>query len=131
MNYITQFHQVRYVETDQMRFVHHSNYVKYFEMARIEWLDSMGISYADMEKGGILMPVVAVSINFKKPLFFGSAFKVKVSLKKPPLATLEFDYNIADQSEDEVCTGSTVLAFINAENNKPMRCPNIIMDRFS
>ncbi|MGA0316284.1 MAG: acyl-CoA thioesterase [Flavobacteriaceae bacterium] len=131
MNFTTRFHQVRYAETDQMQFVHHSNYVKYFEMARIEWLDALGVSYAQMEREGLLMPVVSVAMTFKKPLHFGDSFKVKVSLKKPPLATLEFDYAITNQAEEEICTGSTVLAFITAEKNKAVRCPKIILDQFT
>lgn len=131
MNFTTRFHQVRYAETDQMRFVHHSNYVKYFEMARIEWLDALGVSYAQMEREGLLMPVVSVAMTFKKPLHFGDSFKVKVSLKKPPLATLEFDYAITNQAEEEICTGSTVLAFITAKKNKAVRCPKIILDQFT
>ena len=131
MNFTTRFHQVRYAETDQMRCVHHSNYVKYFEMARIEWLDALGVSYAQMEREGLLMPVVSVAMTFKKPLHFGDSFKVKVSLKKPPLATLEFDYAITNQAEEEICTGSTVLAFITAEKNKAVRCPKLILDKFT
>jgi len=131
MNFTTRFHQVRYAETDQMRFVHHSNYVKYFEMARIEWLDALGVSYAQMEREGLLMPVVYVAMTFKKPLHFGDSFKVKVSLKPPPLATLEFDYAITNQAEEEICSGSTVLAFITAEKNKAVRCPKIILDQFT
>lgn len=131
MNFATRLHQVRYAETDQMRFVHHSNYVKYFEMARIEWLDALGVSYAQMEREGLLMPVVSVAMTFKKPLFFGDSFKVKVSLKKPPLATLEFDYAITNQAEEEICSGSSVLAFITAEKNKAVKCPKRILDQFT
>ena len=50
MKYITKNNKVRYYETDQMGFVHHSNYLKYFEMARIEWFDSLGIRYDELEK---------------------------------------------------------------------------------
>ncbi len=131
MNYTTRSHVVRYAETDQMQFVHHSNYLKYFEMARLEWLSSLGISYAAMEKNGILMPVVSAELNFKKPLFFGDEFSVRVSLKKPPMATLEFNYQIVNQSDEEICTGSTVLAFLSAEKNRPMRCPEFLLDKFN
>lgn len=131
MNYTTRSHVVRYAETDQMQFVHHSNYLKYFEMARLEWLSSLGISYAAMEKNGILMPVVSAELNFKKPLFFGDEFSVRVSLKKPPMATLEFNYQIVNQSDEEICTGGTVLAFLSAEKNRPMRCPEFLLDKFN
>ena len=53
MNYTTKEVCVRYAETDQMSFVHHSNYLKYFELARLEWLDCLGISYSQLEKSGI------------------------------------------------------------------------------
>ena len=131
MNYTTQVNSVRYVETDQMHFVHHSNYLIYFEMARLEWLNILGISYASMEKNGILMPVVSAGLNFKKPLFFEDEFRVRVSLKNPPMATLEFDYQIVNQSDEEICTGSTVLAFISAEKNRPMRCPKFLLKKFN
>jgi len=131
MNYTTQSNAVRYAETDQMHFVHHSNYLKYFEMARLEWLSSLGISYLAMEKNGILMPVVSAWLNFKKPLFFEDEFRVRVRLKKPPMATLEFDYQIVNQSDEEICTGSTVLAFLSAEKNRPMRCPKFLSEKFN
>ena len=131
MNYTTRSHVVRYAETDQMQFVHHSNYLKYFEMARLEWLSSLGISYAAMEKNGILMPVVSAELNFKKPLFFGDELSVRVGLKKPPMATLEFNYQILNQSDEEICTGGTVLAFLSAKKNRPMRCPKFLLDKFN
>ena len=131
MNYTTRSHVVRYAETDQMQFVHHSNYLKYFEMARLEWLSSLGISYAAMEKNGILMPVVSAELNFKKPLFFGDELSVRVGLKKPPMATLEFNYQILNQSDEEICTGGTVLAFLSAEKNRTMRCPKFLLDKFN
>ena len=131
MNYTTRSHVVRYAETDQMQFVHHSNYLKYFEMARLEWLSSLGISYAAMEKNGILMPVVSAELNFKKPLFFGDELSVRVSLKKTPMATLEFNYQIVNQSDEEICTGGTVLAFLSAKKNRPMRCPKFLLDKFN
>ena len=53
MEYTTKAITVRYSETDQMHFVHHSNYLKYYELARLEWLSDLGISYAKMEREGI------------------------------------------------------------------------------
>jgi len=131
MNYTTKPMVVRYVETDQMKFVHHSNYLKYFEIARLEWLDNLGISYASMEQDGILMPVISVKIKFIKPLFFGDEFKINVRLIRPPMATLEFDYSIVNQSNQEVCKGNTVLAFLSAKKNHPIRTPKIFLKMFT
>ena len=59
--------RVRYAETDQMGVVYHGNYAQYFEMGRVEWLRNMGISYKWMEGNGIMLPVVSLTMNYKKP----------------------------------------------------------------
>lgn len=123
--------KVRYCETDQMGFVHHSNYVKYFELARIEWLDAMGVSYAKMEQDGILMPVVNVQLKFKKPLFFGDSFTVHIILDNKPKATLDFSYIITNQNNEKVCLGSTQLVFLDAHKKRAVRCPKILVDVFN
>lgn len=131
MNFVTKSIVVRYAETDQMQFVHHSNYLKYFEMARLSWLSNLGVSYASMEKEGILMPVVSAKMEFKKPLFFGDEFQVHVYLKKPPMATLEFDYQITNQHDEQICVGHTVLAFLSSAKNRPIRCPDFLLKLFT
>ena len=131
MEYTTNKITVRYSETDQMQFVHHSNYLKYFELARLEWLTALGVSYSDMEKKGILMPVVQANLDFKTPLYFGDDFKVSVVLKNSPRATLVFDYEIINQKNKIICLGTTVLAFLSPNNKRPMRCPEILLEKFS
>ena len=131
MDFNTKIIKVRYCETDQMGFVNHSNYLKYFEMARLEWLSELGISYADMERDGILMPVVSANLYFKEPLFYGDNFWVTVTLKKNPKATIEFDYLIMNQKEKIICTGNTILAFLSPTTKRPMRCPNFLVEKFS
>ncbi len=131
MHYTTNPIAVRYGETDQMQFVHHSNYLKYFELARLEWLSQMEISYAQMERDGILMPVVSAVVNYKTPLFFGDTFQVKVILAKQPRATLDFEYEITNQKGEIICTGSTVLAFLSPKTKRPMRCPDFLLKKFN
>ncbi len=89
MKYTTEWITVRYGETDQMRFVHHSNYLRYFELARLEWLSSMGVSYAEMEREGILMPVAHASLNFKSPVFW-RCFSGYCYTKKDPNGNFGF-----------------------------------------
>ncbi len=107
-----------------MGFVHHSNYLRYFELARIEWLNSMGFSYQEMESMGVLMPVVKATLNFKKPLKFGISFKVKIEISKMPKVIFELNYEVIGSDEFVFATGSTVLAFLSADNLKPIRCPS-------
>ena len=53
-----------------MGIVHHSNYLKYLELARIEWMEKLNISYSEIESHGIIMPVVNANLNFKSPAYF-------------------------------------------------------------
>ena len=131
MIYTTKPIAVRYVETDKMQFVHHSNYPKYFELARIEWLAKLGVSYASIEKEGILLPVVSIKTEFKHPLFFGDEFRITVNLKKPPKATLEFDYHVINQHNHIICEGNTILAFLSSKKNRPIRCPEFLSMLFT
>ena len=131
MEYTTKQIIVRYHETDQMHFVHHSNYLKYFELARLEWLSDLQISYAEMENRGILMPVVNASVKYIKPLVFGDNFGVTVILKKEPKATLEFDYKILNQNKELISTGNTLLAFLSSDTKLPIRCPKFLLEKFN
>ena len=131
MEYTTKQITVRYHETDQMHFVHHSNYLKYFELARLEWLSNLQISYAEMESRGILMPVVNASLKYIKPLVFGDNFSVTVILKKEPKATLEFDYKILNQNKELISIGNTLLAFLSSDTKLPIRCPKFLLKKFN
>ena len=118
--------QVRYSETDQMSFVYHGNYVKYFEIGRITWLKKLGISYKKMEEDGILLPVVELKINFKQPALFDDKLTIKTKLKRTPSYMIEFDFEI--KRDDQIITiGYTKLVFLNTKTNKPMRCPESIL----
>ena len=131
MEYTTKQIIVRYHESDQMHFVHHSNYLQYFELARLEWLSNLQISYAEVESRGIFMPVVNASLKYIKPLVFGDNFSVTVILKKEPTATLEFDYKILNQNKQLISTGNTLLAFLSSDTKLPIRCPKFLLEKFN
>ena len=118
---------MRYSDTDQMGYMHHSNYLRFFEIARLEWLSFLGVSYKDMEKNGIWLPVVSAAVQFKKPAFFDDALRVKVTLLAPPQARLSFAYEVFNENDACISTGHTDLAFLDAEKGKPMRCPKNLL----
>lgn len=120
--------RVRYGETDQMGVVHHGNYALYLEMGRIEWLRKMGISYKKMEEEGIMLPVISMTLNFKKPARYDDVINVKTQLKNRPSAKIEFDYEITDEMGRIITTATVVLAFIDVKTNRPMRAPKYILD---
>ena len=131
MEYITKPILIRYYETDQMGFVHHSNYLRYFELARIEWISTLGFSYQKMEERGYLMPVINANIEFKRPLTFGNSFRVKIQSKEIPKVKFELIYKIILDKDIIVARGSTILAFLSSHNLKPVRCPKFFSDLFS
>ena len=130
MEYITRPILIRYYETDQMGFVHHSNYLRYFELARIEWISTLGFSYQKMEERGYLMPVINANIEFKRPLTFGNSFRVKIQSKEIPKVKFELIYEIILDKDIIIARGSTILAFLSSHNLKPVRCPKFFSDLF-
>lgn len=121
--------RVRYAETDQMGVVYHGNYAQYFEIGRTEWLRTMGVTYKYMEKTGIMLPVISLICNFKKSALYDDVLTVTTQLTKNPSVKIEFVYEITNQKQELICTGSSILAFINKETNKPTRCPNYILEK--
>ncbi len=123
--------RVRYGETDQMGVVYHGNYAQYLEMGRVEWLRSMGISYKAMEENGIMLPVISLNINFKKSAVYDDLITVTTYIKKRPMVKIEFDYEIRNQAGDLLIEANTVLAFIDMKSNRPVKCPDYILDKLN
>jgi acyl-CoA thioester hydrolase len=119
--------RVRYSETDQMGVVYHGNYAQFFEMGRTEWLRSLGITYKSMETSGIMLPVISIKFNFIKSALYDDILTISTFLKKEPMVKIEFDYEIKNQENELICTGSSVLAFMNMKTKKPSRCPDYLL----
>ncbi len=120
--------RVRYGETDQMGVVYHGNYALYLEIGRIEWLRKLGVSYKKMEESGIMLPVVSMSLNFKKSACYDDLINVKTQLKNRPTAKIEFDYEITSENGQIIALANVVLAFIDMKTNRPVRAPQYILD---
>ena len=121
--------RVRYGETDQMGVVHHGNYALYLEMGRTEWLRKKGISYKQMEDDGVMLPVISMSLKFKKSALYDEVIKVKTILSKLPSVKIEFAYEIYNESGDILVTANTVLAFIDMKTKRPIKCPDYILKK--
>nr|CBL80521.1 thioesterase superfamily protein [uncultured Polaribacter sp.] len=119
--------RVRYSETDQMGVVYHGNYAQFFEMGRTEWLRSLGVTYKDMEINEIILPVVSINLTFIKSALYDDILTIHTFLKKEPMVKIEFNYEIKNQLDELICTGSSVLAFMNSKNMKPTRCPDYLL----
>ena len=120
--------RVRYGETDQMGIVYHGNYALYLEMGRIEWLRKLGVSYKSMEENGIMLPVVSLSINYKKSACYDDVINVKTQLKKAPTARIEFEYEITNENGEILTTAETTLVFMDMKSKRPVRAPKYILE---
>ncbi|MCL9806131.1 acyl-CoA thioesterase [Flavobacterium amniphilum] len=118
--------RVRYAETDQMGMVYHGNYAQYFELGRVEWLRNLGVSYKLMEEAGIMLPVVSLTMNYKKPARYDDELTVRTIMKKQESVKIEFDYEIFNSKGELLTTGNSVLVFVDMKTGKPILPPDYL-----
>jgi acyl-CoA thioester hydrolase len=123
--------RVRYGETDKMGVVYYGNYAQYLEQGRTEWLREMGFSYKWMEENGIHLPVVNLTVDYKKPAQYDDLLTVTTVLKKTPTYKIEFYYEIFNQEGQLLVQASTALVFVNSFTNKVRRAPDYLLKRIS
>ena len=119
--------RTRYAETDQMGVVYYGNYPQYLELGRVEWLRSIGFTYKAMEEEGIMMPVVSLQIQYKKPALYDELITIRTKLKELPSTKIEFNYEILNEKEELLSTANTILVFVDAKTFRPVRCPEKVL----
>ncbi len=115
--------RVRYVETDQMGVVHHSSYVQYLEVARIEFLRGKGVIYKEIEEKGVLLPVLNLEIKYIYPAFYDDLLHIEVIIQEIKGARIFFEYKIFNEVK-LISSAKTTLAFISKKSGKPILCPD-------
>lgn len=123
--------RVRYAETDQMGVVYHGNYAQYFEMGRVEWLRNLGVSYKWMEENGVMLPVVSLSMNYKKPARYDDLLTVRTLFKSQTSVKIEFDYEIVNEKGELLTIGNSVLVFVDMKTGRPISPPEYITEKLS
>lgn len=113
-------HEVKYYETDKMGITHHSNYIRWMEEARIDYLDKIGFSYLKMEETGIMSPVVSVNCDYKKTTTFGDTIKISVSIEEFRGVKLILSYTMINQNDELVCKAKSVHCFLD-ESGRPVK----------
>jgi acyl-CoA thioester hydrolase len=120
--------RVRYGETDRMGYLYYGHYPEYFEVSRTDMIRSLGISYKEIEDMGIIMPVRSLTVDYKLPALYDEMLLVRSCLKKLPEVKLDIDYEIFNQEHKLVCTGNTVLVFVDAGSRRPKRAPAFFLE---
>jgi len=119
--------RVRYGETDPMKYVYYGNYAEYFEVARVELFRTLGLSYDEIEKRGIWLPVSEYRIKYLKPALYDQNLEIHTYIKKIPGVKIEFDYEIFNEDKQKITEASTTLFFLDSKTNKVVKCPDYLM----
>ena len=109
---------IRYGETDQMGYVHHSNYGLYLEEARMDLFYVNGIDIQEMEKEGIILPVVEIKIRYLSPLHFGDTIIIHTTLESKMKTRLLFRYRIINQHKKLIARAETSLVLADKITGK-------------
>ena len=103
-----------YYETDQMGIIHHSNYIRYMEEARTDYLNQMGLPYKSIEEQGILIPVLSVSCDYRSSIRYGDTVSISVCTTRFNGIKLDLAYEIRDKKSNELrAKGTTSHCFLD------------------
>lgn len=120
--------RVRYGETDQMGYVYYGNYAMYYEVARVESLRQLGLSYRELEDMGVMMPVLENQSKFIAPGRYDDLLRIVTTLREKPGVRIRFEYEIFNESNILIHKGETLLVFIDKKTNKPCRPPEAMLN---
>ena len=108
--------RVRYPEVDAMGFVHHSRYLQYFEMGRVEMLRSLGHSYADLERKGVLFVVIRVECRYKAPARYDDELTLTTRIVKQTHVRIDHAYELK-RGDTLLAEANTTIACVDREGN--------------
>jgi len=120
-------YRVCYADTDQMGYMYYGNYARLYEIARVETLRSLGVSYKSLEDIGIGLPVYDNYSKFHAPALYDDLLTVNCFIDQLPSARIIFNYQIVNQENKLINEGKTTLVFMNLEDKKIIRVPDKIL----
>lgn len=110
-----------------MGYVYYGNYATYFEVARVEALRQLGISYRSLEDAGILLPVLDYSVRYRRPAYYDDELEIRTVITKLPQARIHFEYEVLNAEGTVITTASTILVFIDKVTGKPLPAPEELL----
>jgi acyl-CoA thioester hydrolase len=118
--------RVRYGETDQMGYAYYGFYAMYYEVARVESLRQLGLTYRALEEMGVIMPVLENRSKFLAPARYDDLLRIVTTIREKPGVRIRFEYDIFNEADMLINQGETMLVFINKKSNKPCRPPEVM-----
>jgi acyl-CoA thioester hydrolase len=119
--------RVRYGETDQMGYVYYGHYAMYYEVARVEALRRLGLTYREIEAMGIIMPVLENHSKFLVAGKYDEILRIVTTIKEKPTVKIAFQYDIYNEENKLIHQGQTLLAFVDQKSGRPCRPPEAMM----
>jgi acyl-CoA thioester hydrolase len=123
--------RVRYAETDQMGFVYYGEYATYFEVARVEAMRSLGISYKELEDSGVFMPVLDFHIRYIKPGKYDDELKIITKIPTLPVLKIRFVYETFNTTGELLNQAETELVFLNRTSLRPVKAPTLLLEKLA
>ncbi len=115
--------RVRYGETDQMAYVYYGNYAMYYEIARVESLRKLGVTYKELEAMGVMLPVLENHSKFLAAARYDELLRIVTTIREKPSVRIKFEFEIYNEKNELIHQGETLLAFIDQRTRRPRRPP--------
>jgi acyl-CoA thioester hydrolase len=115
--------RVRYGETDQMGYVYYGVYAMYYEVARVESLRQLGLTYKELEQLGVMLPVLENHTKFHAPAYYDDELLIATTIRDKPGVRIKFEYKLFNMEGKLINEGETLLAFVDKKTGKPRRPP--------
>lgn len=119
--------RVRYGETDQMAYVYYGYYAMYYEVARVESLRRLGVTYKELEAMGVMMPVLENHSKFLTAARYDELLRIVTTVHEKPTVRIRFTYDIYNEQNKLIHQGETLLAFVDKNTGRPCRPPGVMM----
>ena len=105
-------HKVQYYETDKMGIVHHSNYIRWMEEARVDFLEKIGWSYDQLEKVGLVSPVLSLNIDYSHPTYFSDMVSIDVEILELKMSKMRVGYKMTNEDGNIVAKCESSHGFL-------------------
>lgn len=124
--------RVRYAETDQMDVVYYGNYAQYFEVGRVEAIRQLGLSYKNMEAGGIILPVVEFTAKYLRPAHYDDLLTVRSTIREMPVDhRLAFHQEVYNEQGRLLTVGKVLLYFLKKDTKEKTKIPDYLAEKLA
>lgn len=123
--------RVRYAETDRMGYCYYGNFAAFFEVARVEALRELGVTYKQLEDEGIILPVLDYQIRYFKPAYYDEELRIETIIEKVKGARIYFSYKTFNEKNEQLNQATTTLVVVSFQSKKPINPPKELVEILS